>query len=383
MPRDPRNVDDPTLSMLIAPGLGPATIRKLRSHFGSAAAAVGATVGQLTTVDGIGHATARAIREALDETHPGDERDAMEELNVEIILSGDDDYPPLLAVIPDPPEALFIRGQLGEEPDLAVAIVGSRRCTSYGREQAGRLAALLAQSGLTIVSGGALGIDSEAHRGALRVGGRTVVVLGCGHGVCYPRENEQLFERTIESGGALLSEHPMHAAPKGKNFPRRNRIISGLSLGVLVIEAAARSGALITARIAAEEQGREVMALPGRVDSPASAGCLRLIQGGAAALVVDHGDVLRQLDASSQLMRGALAAAGVSEAETTATLFDHRLTEGQQAIIGALLDAQAPMLVEQLAAKTGRPLGELMADLTLLEIRGRLRRDQRGIRLRS
>jgi DNA processing protein len=384
MARDGHEIEDATLSLLIAQGIGPVTLRKLRQRFGEDTAVRGASVSQLIGIEGVGRATAEAIRRGLDEADPHAEREAMHAGGAKLILHGDDDYPPLLTAIDDPPVGLWIRGRLEEGDRLAIAIVGSRRCTSYGREQAGRFAALLAQSGLTIVSGGALGIDGEAHRGALRVGGRTIAVLGCGLGVCYPQEHAEL----------MLSELPMNAAPLASNFPRRNRIISGLSLGVLVIEAAARSGALITARLAAEEHGREVMALPGRVDSPASAGCLKLLRDGGAGLVTDHADVLMQLEASGNLLRGALASAGVSgaaepgtaspgEAGDAATLFDTTLTAGQAAVVRALADAQGPLLPDQLAARTQRPMSELMADLTLLQIRGRIRRDHRGVTLRS
>jgi DNA processing protein len=383
MAREPRDIDDPTLVLLIASGIGPATLRKLRSRFGSDGAVVEASARQLAEIEGIGAATAETIRRALDEADPDAERAAMIGADVKLVLSGDEDYPPLLAAIGAAPEALWIRGRFEEADRLALAIVGSRRCTSYGREQAGRFAALLAQSGLTIVSGGALGIDSEAHRGALRVDGRTIAVLGCGLSVCYPPEHADLFARIVEAGGAVVSEHPMAVAPLSTNFPRRNRIISGLSLGVLVIEAGTRSGALITARLAAEEQGREVMALPGRVDSPASAGCLRLLRDGAAGLVADHADVLTQLDASGHLLRGALESAGLAGATESSTLFDATLTTGQEAIVRALADAQGPLLPDQLAARTQRPMSELMADLTLLQIRGRIRRDHRGISLRT
>lgn len=383
MARDGKDIEDATLSLLMAPGIGPATLRKLRQRFGADAAVLSASARQLAEIEGVGAATAGAIRRGLEEADPRAEREAMTAGGVKLILREDADYPPLLGAIDGPPEGLWIRGRLEEADHLALAIVGSRRCTSYGREQAGRFAALLAQSGLTIVSGGALGIDGESHRGALRVGGRTIAVLGCGLGVCYPQEHADLFARIVASGGAMLSEHPMNAAPLATNFPRRNRIISGLSLGVLVIEAAARSGALITARLAAEEHGREVMALPGRVDSPASAGCLKLLRDGAAGLVTDHADVLTQLDASGHLLRGALESAGLTGATESSTLFDATLTEGQEAVVRALADAQGPLSPDQLAARTQRPMSELMADLTLLQIRGRIRRDHRGVALRS
>ena len=383
MPREPRDIADATLRVLLARGVGPATLSKLRTRFESDEKIVGAPAARLSDLEGIGPDTAEAIRRAIDQGDPEAERAAMTDAGVRMILLGDDDYPALLAAIPRAPAALWVRGRLEPGDRLSVAIVGSRRCTGYGREQAGRFAALLAESGLTIVSGGALGIDGEAHRGALRVRGRTIVVLGCGLGRCYPPQHEELFERVVESGSAIVSPYRMAAEPRAEHFPPRNRIISGLSLGVLVIEAATRSGALITARLAAEEHGREVMAVPGRVDSPASAGCLAALREGWAALVVNHADVLNQLDASSHLVRGALEAAGHTDAATAATLFDETLTESQRAILETLSDSGRVVLVDQLAARTQFPLSRIMADLTLLQIRGRIERDHHGVQLRA
>jgi len=383
MPREPRDIADATLRVLLARGVGPATLSKLRTRFESDEKIVGAPAARLSDLEGIGPDTAEAIRRAIDQGDPEAERAAMADAGVRMILLGDDDYPALLAAIPRAPAALWVRGRLEPGDRLSIAMVGSRRCTAYGREQAGRFAALLAESGLTIVSGGALGIDGEAHRGALRVRGRTIVVLGCGLGRCYPPQHEELFERVVESGSAIVSPYRMAAEPRAEHFPPRNRIISGLSLGVLVIEAATRSGALITARLAAEEHGREVMAVPGRVDSPASAGCLAALREGWAALVVNHADVLNQLDASSHLVRGALEAAGHTDAATAATLFDETLTESQRAILETLSDSGRVVLVDQLAARTQFPLSRIMADLTLLQIRGRIERDHHGVQLRA
>ena len=379
----PQHISDATLRLLLAPGIGPVTLRKLRERFGSDERAAEVTVTELADLHGIGRQTATSLRKAIDESRPDQEREAMQQAGVQLILHGDEDYPALLAAIPDPPAALWIKGEFKDEDRLALCIVGSRKCTTYGREQAGRFAALLAESGLTIISGGALGIDGAAHRGALQAGGRTVIVMGCGLAHSYPPEHESLFQKAIDGHGAMVSEYPMRTEPLARHFPRRNRIISGLSLGVLVVEAARRSGALITAHVAAEDHGREVMALPGRVDSPASAGCHQLLQEGAAALVVNHADVLRQLDASSHLMRGALEAAGHEGASDGATLFDGNLTPGQRAIVEVLRDAGQAMLVDQLAARTRLPVNQLLADLTLLEIRGRVRKDQSGVSLRG
>jgi DNA processing protein len=381
MARDPHDVPDETLQLLLAPGLGPATLGRLRAHFGSDARTAAATTEQLAEVEGIGPSTAAAVRRSLDETGTGPQRQAMTAHGVRLILRGDDDYPTLLATIPDPPAALWMRCRLETADRLAIAIVGSRRCSAYGREQSGRLAGLLAECGLTVVSGGAAGIDGEAHRGALRVGGRTIAVMGCGLARCYPPQHADLFEGIVNQDGALLSEYPMHVEPRPGHFPHRNRIISGLSLGVLVVEAARRSGALITARRATEEQGREVMALPGRVDSPASAGCLAAIRDGWAGLVTSHADVLNQLDSSSHLVRGALEQAGHPRATTAGSLFDGNLTEGQQAIVEVLRAEGRPLLVDQIAARSQLPLSRIQADLTLLQIRGRVRQDRDGVRL--
>jgi DNA processing protein len=392
MPRAPDQVSDATLRLLLAEGIGPMTFRKLRERFGSddtaAERIVGATISELDDLEGIGRESATALRQAIEAAGAEIEveRAAMRERAAHLVLLEDEDYPALLRTIPDPPAALWMRGSIDAQVDrLALAIVGSRKCSAYGREQAGRFAGLLAQSGLTIVSGGALGIDGEAHRAALRAGGRTIVVAGCGLSTHYPPEHADLFERIVRDGrGALLSEFPMRTAPAAGNFPRRNRIISGLSLGVLVIEAAQRSGALITARLAAEEHHREVMALPGRVDSPASAGCLKALREGWAGLVTSHADVLEQLDASDQLVRGALEASGAAGATKAATLFDNNLTAGQKSIIhalsaagGAHSDGEA-VLVEVIAARTQLPLSQIMADLTLLQIRGRVTRGMDG-----
>ncbi len=199
----------------------------------------------------------------------------------------------------------------------------------------------------------------------------------------YPPQHRELFERLVDAGSALLSEYPMATSPRAAHFPHRNRIISGLSVGVLVIEAARRSGALITARRAVEEHGREAMALPGRVDSPASAGCLAAIREGWAGLVTSHADVLSQLDASSQLVRGALEAAGHAEATRSPTLFDTNLTGAQQTIVQTLRKADGALVVDQIAARCDLPLSRILADLTLLEIRGRVRNDREGVRLKS
>lgn len=385
MAREPQNISDATLKLILAPGLGPVTMRKLVQAFSTHDRAVGATVNELIQIEGIGKASAKTLRRAIDQTKPEVEREFMAKADAQLIVHGDEDYPTLLEPIDKAPKALWVRGKLLKEDLLAIAIVGSRRCTVYGREQAGRFSALLGECGLTIVSGGAFGVDAESHRGALRVNARTIAVMGCGLARTYPTQHKELFDKIIAQGGALLSEYSMNTHPKADHFPQRNRIISGLSLGVLVVEAAKQSGALITARLAAEDHGREVMALPGRVDSPASAGCLKAIREGWAALVTNHAEVLQQLDASSQLVRGALECAGHPQASSSASLFDNQLTDSQRKIVEVLINDAAgeALVVEQIAARTNLPLSQLQADITMLQIRGRISKDHTGIRVRN
>lgn len=385
MAHDAQTISDATLRLLLVKGLGPKTLHRLTEALGSHDAIVGASATALSMALGVKLDAAKQLREGIDASDAGPERALMAEHGVRLIVAGDEDFPLLLGQADDAPAALWVRGSLSEEDRTSVAIVGSRQCTPYGREQAARFATLLAQSGLTIVSGGALGIDGEAHRGALRAKGRTIAVLACGLATAYPPEHAPLFDQIVAAGGAVVSEMPMATAPRATLFPRRNRIISGLSLGVLVIEAANRSGALITARIAAEEHGREVMAIPGRVDSPASAGCNSAMRDGWAAMVLDHADVLRQLDSSGHKLRSVVGKAQGKgdDAGHAATLFDQKLSEGQQKIVDALRDAGESLLVDVIAARTQLPMHQIMADLTLLQIRGVVGRDRKGVHLRN
>ncbi|MDX1683102.1 MAG: DNA-protecting protein DprA, partial [Phycisphaeraceae bacterium] len=244
-------------------------------------------------------------------------------------------------------------------------------CSAYGREQAGRFATYAAGAGLCVVSGGAYGIDAASHRAALRAGGRTLCVLGSGLGEPYPKEHIELFEQIVqEDRGAVISELAPTVGPRREHFPRRNRIVSGLSLGVLVVEAAARSGALITARLAAEEHHREVMALPGRADAATSAGCHRAIREGWAALVSRGEHLLEELGEAGQMLKAETEKsdeAGLSSAEIKSA----GLTASQQKILAAL---EAPLAVDELAAATGLPVAKISGDLTVLEIRSLVRR---------
>lgn len=388
-----------TLRLALTPGLGPIRAGRCIELFGSAQAVLAASSASLKRVQGIGAVLADRIAGGLRQSQDAAlrELEAADRHGASIIARGSADYPPLLAELDDAPLVLFCRGSIhSDDADrFPAGIVGSRACTLYGLEQAAHFAGSLARSGLTVVSGGARGIDTSAHRGALDAGGRTIVVQGCGLAHAYPPENAELFERIVgEQRGAIVSELPMGTPAVAENFPGRNRIISGLSLGILVIEAGLKSGALITARIAAEEQGREVMALPGRVDSQSSRGALELIRDGGAAPVIEPGDVIAALEnAARHHVAGThearfvqpLSAGLFNDAEAVAAPTG-ALSEVQQRIVDALA---SPRSADQIAAALGAEVSALRGELTLLELSGRvvragglfeLRADRRSVR---
>jgi DNA processing protein len=276
----------------LLPQLGGVALQGFLEAFGSVAAAWSATPDALRQVAGIGPITADAMRRFPWRRMLREDQARVGDAGLTVIVWGDDEYPSRLRAIHSAPPVLYVRGTLEPEDEAAVAIVGSRRATAYGEEMAGELARELGRRGLTIVSGLARGIDAAAHRGALGVGARTVAVLGNGLDQTYPPEHRELAAE-VAGSGALLSEFPLGTAPLRPHFPRRNRIISGLSLGVVVVEAGVESGALITANHALE-QGRDVFAVPGRVHARYSEGCNRLIKAGAK-LVESWEDVLAEL----------------------------------------------------------------------------------------
>ena len=385
----PRSLRD-LLRLTLTPDLGPVLIARLLEHFGTAATVLGKSSSALAAVRGIGSVKADAIARGLaaSDELATTEIEACEQLGVRLISLADNEYPALLKTIPSAPPLLYIKGTL--EPatldQYPCAIVGSRNCTAYGIEQAERFGGFLGRSGITIVSGGAYGIDAAAHRGALRAQGRTIAVLGCGLAKCYPPEHKELFEE-IAQHGAVVSELPLDTSPNPANFPARNRIISGMSLGVVVIEAQRRSGALITARLAAEDHAREVFALPGRVDSAASEGSLDLIKQGGAIMVTEPADVLAALESPARHHHEGTHEARYQADDPVmqAVLFDPQagetqrtthapkapsvprigVTPAQQAILDAL---SSSLTLDQLQSQTGRPVSELRGDLTVLEI---------------
>lgn len=270
--------------------VGGARLKALAEALGSPEAALEASRSRLETVEGIGPGTAEAIA-GFDRRRLDRELKEAARKRVDIITIEDEGYPRLLKAIYDPPSVLYVSGMLDERDGLSLAVVGSRVASLYGLTQARKLAAQLCEAGCTVVSGMARGIDTQAHAGALSRGGRTIAVLGSGLGRIYPPENRGLAQQIAESG-AVVTEFPMDTAPLKQNFPARNRIISGLSLGVLVVEAARNSGALITADFALE-QCREVFAVPGAVDSPGASGTNDLIRQGAK-LVAAVDDILEE-----------------------------------------------------------------------------------------
>ncbi|MBE7003778.1 MAG: DNA-protecting protein DprA [Ruminococcaceae bacterium] len=315
-----------------------------------------------------------------------------ERLGLRILTMQDADYPVRLRNIYEPPCLLYVRGRLPViDEEAAIAMVGTRDATPYGLETAEALAYSMAKQGALIVSGAASGVDSAAHRGALRAGAKTVAVLGCGLDVVYPAGNGQLYQ-DITAAGALLSEYPPGTAAIGAHFPVRNRIISGLCLATVVVEAPERSGALITARTALE-QGRDVFAVPGAINAPKSRGCNRLIADGAAALVADSHDVLWEYEASYphklhcarvELPR-TLGYQERKERETakeaeqeqrereTRTAFDLEkdgasLTDDQLCILRTLRTGE--LQVDDLIEAAGLPTRRVLSALTLLELEG-------------
>jgi DNA processing protein len=353
------------LLLALTPGIGPRLRKALLAHFGSADAVMNAAASDLRSVPGIGHKLSRSLVAARREIDVEAELCDCREQNVQIVVESESAYPPALRTIPDPPGVLFVRGEIVESDGLAVAIVGTRHATQYGVAQAERLAAGLARAGYTVVSGLARGIDAAAHRGALKAGGRTLAVLGSGVLNVYPPEHQQLAGEVI-ARGALIGENPPRSPPLAGAFPQRNRIITGLSLGVIVVEASERSGALISARHAME-QGREVFAMPGRVDSRTSRGCHRLIRDGAK-LVETIDDVLEEL--------GPLATptpiAGAEQSQPIRHPAELQLNEPEKAVLAAIDDE--PATIDDVTAACGLPVQNVLATLSVLEMRRLIRR---------
>lgn len=351
------------LALHLVPGLGPRLTKALLERFGSAGAVLRASPQQLAETPHIGSKLSEDLHRAMKSLNIAKEEELMAKHGVRLLALGTADYPASLAVIADPPHLLYVRGGLEERDGNAVAIVGSRHCTAYGRRNAERLGADLVKKGFTIVSGLARGIDGSAHRGALQAGGRTIAVLAGGLAKIYPPEHTDLAAE-VEANGSLVSESAMSMEPMAGMFPARNRLISGLSRAVIVVEAAERSGALITARHAAE-QGREVFAVPGPVDSAASGGTLQLLRSGAK-LVRHAEDVVEDLDGVAPIIASRSEAAPLVKGPPPGL-------DDQQRRIWDFLD-QEPQHFDDLARHLQLPVSELSRIVMMLEMKRVLRR---------
>jgi len=363
------------LQLSLTAGIGPILGRRLIDAAGSAELATQLTRRELQQIEGIGMAKSQAVADSLKSA----EADAILQLNkaselgAKIISPDDETWPVLLKPLPAAPLVLFIKGDLQPRDLQSLAIVGSRRCSHYGREQSERFAALLASAGFTIVSGGARGIDSAAHRGAMQhPQGRTIAVLGSGLDISYPPENKPLFDQ-IATRGALVTEFPFGTPPNAENFPRRNRIVSGLSRGVLVIEADERSGALITARLANEEHGRPVFALPGRADNQMAAGPHQLIRDGAT-LVTKLEDIISALDPLPDDVKQQLLFDPTPPEEKRESIAPIGLSDRQQLILSQI--GNEASAVDEIIDKTNLPAHSVLQELTFLTLRGLLKRAQ-------
>ncbi len=343
-------------------GIGPIRVRRLVEKFGSPEAVLAASPDALASVHGIGRELATRIANWETAIDLGAELGKIRDRKVHVLIPSDEAYPRLLHQIYDPPLVLYVWGEVLTRDHHAIAIVGSRRATNYGIRTARMLGFQLAQAGLTVTSGLARGIDTAGHEGALASGGRTVAIIGSGLGKLFPAENQGLAERIADGHGAVVSEFPIDYPPDKKSFPLRNRIVSGWSSGVVVVEAPGRSGALITAEQAGE-QGRSVYAVPGPVDRPASQGCNRLIQDGAR-LIMDGSDVLDDL---GDMFRGP-SSPTPGEKKPDAPQPVLSLSTEESAVLKAL-GAGEETLLDEITRKAALPTSSVLTALMRLEIK--------------
>lgn len=335
-------------------GIGAVRLRNLIQHFGDVETAWHASPQEMRAA-GLGPKLIETVQQVRAGVSLELVWERVHSLGIQVLTWEDEAYPRRLKEIDQPPPVLYLRGNLLPEDEWAVAIVGTRGITAYGRQVTAEIASVLARRGVTVISGLARGVDAEAHKATLNAGGRTLAVLGSGVDQIYPPEHRQLANQIIASG-ALMSDYAPGTPPDGVNFPPRNRIISGLSMAVIVIEAGERSGALITAEFAAD-QGREVFAVPGNINAPKSVGCNRLIHQGARPLLTPE-DVLESLDlASFQQQRVARAVLPKDEVEAR--------------LLSVL--TREPMHVDDIRARVDMPIEKVSATLALMELKGMVR----------
>ncbi|MCI0394358.1 MAG: DNA-processing protein DprA [Chloroflexi bacterium] len=340
------------LGFNLVKGIGPAKLQALLDYFGSLRHAWQATEWQLQQI-GIDQRAIQAFLAARSTVDLDAELARTEKAGIHLLTWEMPEYPRYLREIPNSPPVLYLNGQLSEVDQWAVAVVGTRRLTSYGRQVTHDLVAGLVRHNVTVVSGLARGIDAVAHKTALEMGGRTIAVLGSGLDCIYPAENRTLAKNIVDGHGAVISEYALGVQPEAKNFPPRNRVISGLSLGVIVVEAGEESGALITANFALE-QDREVFAVPGNITSPASKGTNRLIQQGAK-LVGSVEDVLEELNLALVPERQAIQLA---------------LPESAEEVLLLSLLSHQPVHVDELSREAGLSSAVVSSTLTLMELKG-------------
>jgi DNA processing protein len=337
------------------PRIGRVRVSQLEQHFGTLAAAWSASLGELRAA-GLDSAAAQACVDARADVDPDRELDLLHPHGVQAITWHDASYPRQLQEVFDRPPVLFVRGGLTAADDWAVAVVGTRRVSVYGRQAAEEITRGLAANRVTVVSGLARGVDAIAHRAALDAGGRTIAVLACGLDMVYPPEHKRLAEQIIERG-AIISDYAIGTQPRSEFFPRRNRILSGISLGVLIVEGDLKSGALITARQALE-QNREVFAVPGSIYSPNSRGTNKLIQDGEAKLTLDVQDILAELNLS-------MAAQQIEMTEIMPP------DETESVLLSAL--GGEPQHVDEIRRGCGLPIATVTSTLAMLELKGLVR----------
>ena len=333
-------------------GIGRVRFKLLESSFDSIQAAWSANESELRAA-GLDSRTIRAIVNGRQSVDPDAELEALERSGVRALTWHDADYPPRLKQIYDLPPLLYVKGDLLPDDERSIAVVGTRKPSPYGVQVAEKMVRDIADAGVAVVSGLARGVDGIAHNAALNAGARTIAVLGSGVDVIYPREHQRLAARIAENG-ALVSEHPLGTRPDARNFPRRNRIMSGMTLGTLVIEAPENSGALITAKQALDEN-REVFAVPGNIFSPSSAGVNRLIRESAAKLVTNCKDVLEELNLTA-VSRQIQMAALFPEDETEAELLRYITYD--------------PVHIDDVCRSSGKETAHVSSTLAMMELKG-------------
>lgn len=362
------------IALNMTPGIGPRAAAKLLERFGSAEAVYRANRAELEKLRLLPEAVDSIIARDMHDKAEG-ELEAVRKLGGDILILDDGVYPPLLREIFDPPVTLYVKGawfECLEQP--CIAIVGSRKCSTYGQNSASMIARDLAQRGVTIVSGFARGVDAAAHRAAIEGGGRTVAVLGTGIDQVYPRDHKKLAEEILNAGGALVSQFPLSTPPVSENFPYRNRIISGLSLGVVVVEAAENSGSLITARLAIE-QNREVFAVPGNITSRNSFGTNYLIKGAGAKLVQQWQDVAAELppQIAAKLLPPPLTDKKKQRSVADQLSFVPQGLTGFEQSVFKLLSADNPAHIDLLVNQSRLTIPDLTSALLTLEMRDLVR----------